>query len=39
MSVKKEKKEFVEPQLIKCEKPLDKVTMTFGGYPCPKKPD
>jgi hypothetical protein len=25
-----EKKEFVDPQLIKCEEPLDKVTMLIG---------
>ena len=28
----KEKKEFVEPQLIKSEEPLDKVTMEVGPY-------
>jgi hypothetical protein len=30
MSEEKEKKEFVEPELIKFEKPLDKVTMQPG---------
>ena len=31
------KGEFVEPQLIKCEEPLDKVTMLFNHYDCPKQ--
>ena len=26
-----EKKEFTEPKMTKCEQPLDKVTMQFGG--------
>lgn len=30
MSERDERKEFVEPQLIKCEEPLDKVTMGLG---------
>jgi hypothetical protein len=28
----KEKKEFVEPQVVKCEESLDKVTLCFNGY-------
>jgi len=28
----KEKKEFVEPQIVKCEESLDKVTLCFNGY-------
>ncbi len=27
MSEKEERKEFVEPELIKCDEPLDEVTM------------
>jgi hypothetical protein len=36
----KGKKEFVEPQIIKCEEPLDKVTLYINpnGYHC-NKPD
>ncbi len=34
MSESKGKKEFVEPELIKCDEPLDKVTMTNGGPHC-----
>lgn len=26
-----QKKEFTEPKMTKCEQPLDKVTMQFGG--------
>ena len=33
MSEEKEKKEFVEPELIKCEEPLDEVTMMPVGSP------
>jgi hypothetical protein len=28
----KEKKEFVEPEMVKCEESLDKVTLCFNGY-------
>ena len=27
-------KKFIEPELIKCEKRLDEVTMCFGQYNC-----
>lgn len=30
MSEKEDRKEFVEPELIKCEEPLDKVTEGGG---------
>jgi hypothetical protein len=30
-----EKKEFVEPELVKCEEPLDEVTMGPIPYPPP----
>ena len=30
MSEEKERKEFVEPELIKCEEPLDEVTESTG---------
>jgi hypothetical protein len=33
MPEEKEKKEFVEPELIKCEEPLDEVTMGTLIYP------
>jgi hypothetical protein len=37
MSEKDGKREFVAPQLVKCEEPLDKVTLLFKHYePCPK---
>jgi hypothetical protein len=28
----KEKKEFVEPEMVKCEESLDKVTLCFNQY-------
>ena len=31
------KKQFVDPKMTKCEQPLDKVTMTLGGYGCDKR--
>ncbi len=31
MSDKEGKREFVEPRLIKCEEPLDKVTIAIYG--------
>lgn len=27
-----EKKQFVEPELVKCEKSLDKVTLSYNSY-------
>lgn len=35
MSEKEEKKEFIEPELVKCEEPLDVVTTTPVGSPTP----
>jgi hypothetical protein len=29
----KERKKFVEPEVVMCEEPLDKVTLTFNGSP------
>ncbi len=34
MEKKEEKKEFIEPELIKYEEKLDEVTMNFNGSPC-----
>ena len=35
ISMQNEKiKKFIEPELIKCEKRLDEVTMCFGQYNC-----
>jgi hypothetical protein len=41
MTKKVEKKEFVDPQLMKCEEPLDKVTLFINPncYGHPRKED